>query len=133
NAKELKQARREHRLSMPYLELLSLVHSINVWAHRLKRKAVILNCDCKSVVDAVNRGRAYTGPMMNLIRILLYITTINNVYIHLEHIPGDTNIDADLLSRSTCYNSIQFKQFMARHQTDTLQECAIKPLPILSW
>ena len=120
---------------MPYLELLALIHSINVWAGSLAGKAVILNCDCKTVVQAVNRGRSYDPGMMNLIRILLYITSINSVFIYLQHIDGVKNIDADLLSRSTSsIQSEQYQQFKDRHrQVSGMKERAIEPLPTTIW
>ena len=135
NADELKQAQRESELSMPYLELLALIHSINVWAGSLSGKAVILNCDCKTVVQAVNKGRSYDPGMMNLIRILLYITSINSVFIYLQHIDGVKNIDADLLSRSTSsIQSEQYQQFKDRHrQVSGMKERAIEPLPTTIW
>jgi hypothetical protein len=135
NADELKRARRKQELSVPYLELLALTHSINVWAGSLSGKAVILNCDCNTVVQAVNRGRSYDPGMMNLIRILLYITSINSIFIHLRHIEGVKNIDADLLSRSTSsIESEQYQQFKDRHrQTAGMRERFIKPLPTLIW
>ena len=135
NAEELKRARRKQELSVPYLELLALTHSINVWAGSLSGKAVILNCDCNTVVQAVNRGRSYDPGMMNLIRILLYITSINSIFIHLQHIDGVKNIDADLLSRSTSsIESEQYQQFKDRHrQTAGMRERFIKPLPTLIW
>jgi hypothetical protein len=134
NTDELKKAQRVKTLSMPYLELLSLVHSINVWADRLSGKAVILNCDCEPVVLAVNSGRSFDPAMMKLIRMLIFITTTHKIFINLQHIEGEKNIDADLLSRSTFSNSSsQLKEFMIRNQKKGTKEQIIKDLPIIAW
>jgi hypothetical protein len=39
---ELNRAQRTSKISMPYLELLALVHSINIWKDELRGKALIL-------------------------------------------------------------------------------------------
>jgi hypothetical protein len=127
---ELKDAQRKSKLSMPYLELLALVHSINIWKDELKGKALILHCDCKPVVQAINSGRSFNADIMDLLRTLIYITNLNNIFIHCIHIAGVTNIFADLLSRST-----SDQQFLKLPQLDGihLSRKYIQPLPIKDW
>ena len=129
-AKELAAAQRHARISMPYLELLALVHSLNIWSGELSGKALIVNCDCMPVVQAVNRGRSFDPGMMNLLRTLTYITCTNNIYIHCQHIAGITNIHADLLSRS-----ISDQEFLQQPQWNgvVLLRKFIRPLPIPDW
>ena len=127
---ELNRARRSSTLSMPYLELLALVHSINIWKDELRSKALILHCDCKPVVYAINSGRAYDWRMMDLLRTLIYITSLNRIFIQCVHVAGITNIYADLLSRST-----SDQEFLNLPQLDGihLSRKFIQPLPIKDW
>jgi hypothetical protein len=72
--------------------------------------------------------------MMKLIRMLIFITTTHKIFINLQHIEGEKNIDADLLSRSTFSNSSsQLKEFMIRNQKKGTKEQIIKDLPIIAW
>ena len=115
---------------MPYLELLSLIHSINIWKDELKGKALILHCDCKPVVDAINTGRSYEAHMMDLLRTFIYIINLNKIFIHCIHIPGVTNIYADLLSRSTSdQDFLNLPQLIGV----PLLRKYIQPLPIQDW
>ena len=127
---ELKRALRKQTISMPYLELLSLIHSINIWKDELKGKALILHCDCKPVVDAINTGRSYEAHMMDLLRTFIYIINLNKIFIHCIHIPGVTNIYADLLSRSTSdQDFLNLPQLIGV----PLLRKYIQPLPIQDW
>jgi hypothetical protein len=85
-ANELNLAHRNSRESMPYLELLALVHCINIWKNNLSGKGLIINCDCMPVVQSINLGRSFKSEMMELIRTLLYITNKNNIFVKCIHI-----------------------------------------------
>jgi hypothetical protein len=127
---ELNRAKRKQTISMPYLELLSLIHSINIWKDELKGSALILHCDCKPVVDAINTGRSYEPHMMDLLRTFIYIINLNHIFIHCIHIAGVTNIYADLLSRSTSdQDFLKLPQLTGVH----LSRKYIQPLPIQDW
>jgi hypothetical protein len=129
-ADELQQAQRKRTISMPYLELLALIHSLNIWKDELKGKALILHCDCKPVVDAINTGRSYSADMMDLLRTFIYIINLHHIFIHCVHIAGVTNIYADLLSRSTCDKDfLSLPQLAGVH----LSRRYIQPLPIQDW
>jgi hypothetical protein len=65
----------------------------------LKSKKVLFHCDNMSVVFAVNAGTSKCGHIMTLIRELFFTAAKFNFDIRLVHVPGITNIAADLLSR----------------------------------
>ena len=127
---ELNKAKRSKALSMPYLELLALVHSINIWKEELQGKALIIHCDCEPIVKAINSGRSYNKYIMSLLRTFIYITSLHNIFIHCVHIAGVTNIYADLLSRST--SDQEFLNLPQLHGVRLLRKY-ILPLPVQNW
>lgn len=143
NADELEKATRKKGLSIPFLELTALVHSINIWQRQLAGKALTLHCDAEIVVKSVNSGRSYDPDMMQLIRILIAILSRNNIFLNLVHIEGAKNIYADALSRSNSPNASLFLQLYEDHRYERLQShqwagshpCkrSIQPLPIVTW
>lgn len=143
NAADLEKAHRKNRLSIPFLELTALVHSINIWQHELAGKALILHCDAETVVTAVNKGRSFDADMMHLIRVLVFILSRNNIFLKLVHIEGAKNIYADALSRSHSPHASEFLKLFNEPRSELPQQPhhhgahllrrSIQPLPTASW
>lgn len=105
DAVELGRAKRVKMLSMPYLELLALTHSVGVWRDKLRGRALVIDSDCLPVVMAFQKGYSTDGNIMILLRQLAYFTATHNIFIHVQHIAGINNVVADCLSRLTdCAN-----------------------------
>jgi len=100
DAAELGGAKRTLKLSMPYLELLSIVHSVNVWREELAGTAITINSDCLPAVKVINRGYSRHPGLMGLVRVLIFITTQHHIFVRCQHIAGVDNVEADILSRS---------------------------------
>jgi hypothetical protein len=130
DTEELRLAFRVSKESMPFLELLALIHCINIWKEQLRGKGLILLCDCEPVVKAINKGRSFDPGMMKLIRLYIYITNLYNIFIICKHIAGYSNVFADLLSRST--DNQEFLQHPQLIGVPLLQQY-IQPFPIMDW
>lgn len=132
---ELLAAQRTLRISMPYLEMLSLVHCLNIWQNQLKQQALILHCDCQPVVYAINSGKSDDPGIQSLLRQLIYIISSKNIFLSVVHIAGHTNRHADLLSRSfTAQEFLQLPEFNPLTGfNQTLQFIPIQSLPVINW
>jgi ribonuclease HI len=142
--KELKEATREQTISMPYLELLSILHSVNVWQKELANNAIDLQSDCDPVVQAINKGYSREPSLHHLLRLLFFITSLNKIYISCSHIAGVDNKEADALSRAANQNPQVQANLLTAHflslssvqesiKVQDLVQRMIQPLPLENW
>lgn len=96
---ELAAAHRTSRVSMPFLELRSLVIAAASFGHLWRCKKITFRCDCMPVVHALAKCSSKDRGMMHQIRDLSTIAAIHGFDFRCEHISGVTNTSADLLSR----------------------------------
>jgi hypothetical protein len=140
----LKDARRKKTISMPYLELLSILYSVNIWQKELANSAIDLQSDCGPVVKAINRGYSKQSNLHHLLRLLFFITSLNNIFISCTHIPGVANIEADVLSRAARHDPVEQQRLLTLHfftvlsvqqslRTQPLSRRTILPLPLEDW
>jgi ribonuclease HI len=101
---ELKDSHREKDLSMPYLELLAILHAVNIWQKEVKNGYIDLQSDCDPVVQGINKGYSKQPSLHHLLRILFFITSLNGIFISCSHIAGVDNKEADALSRAANAN-----------------------------
>lgn len=87
------------RLSMPYLELLSLALAVATWAPLWSKKCIVFRSDCMPVVQAINRQCSSTPRSMAIIRHMHALAARYRFDFACEHIKGIDNVDADALSR----------------------------------
>ena len=105
-------------------ELFAILVAIYVWKGDLKNKQIIINTDNMACYLVWRSGVAQDPNMMRFMRPLFSICALHNINLLLNHVPGHTNILADLLSRS----SIQ--QFLEAHPSaDPLPT----PVPQIVW
>ncbi len=102
---ELQLAARKSRVSMPFLELLAVILSVYMWREELSESALDLQCDCKSVVDAINKGYSPTPGTHQLLLSLFFISNKYKIFISCTHIQGVKNEIADALSRSARHDT----------------------------
>ena len=141
---ELKEAARAKTISMPYLELLSILHSVNIWQKELSSSAIELQSDCKPVVEAINKGYSKEPSLHHLLRLLFFVTSLNSIFISCSHIPGVDNKQADALSRAACKNSHEQHRLLTKHflslssvqdsiRQQKLIQKTVQPLPLEDW
>ena len=87
------------KLSMAFNELYPIVMALILWGQQWKRKRLLFYCDNLATVNIINKGRSKSKMIMNLMRKLTFYSALNNITVHAEHIPGDTNDIADAISR----------------------------------
>ena len=106
-----------------FWELFALVSAVFTWGESWANKQIIIFVDNLSVSLIWCRG-SKCPYMMRLIRQLFLFSASRNINILVQHIPGHSNIHADLLSR------LQVPQFKASLPT---ADQAMTPLPDLVW
>ena len=96
---QLAAAHRKKRISMPFLEMHALVYAAATFGPHWMGKKVIFRCDCKPVVDAINRCSSRRPEIMHLLRRLSTAAVVCGFDFKCVHVPGVDNKIADVLSR----------------------------------
>ena len=107
---QLAAAQRSSRYSMPFLEMLALVIAAATWGHAWTGKRIVFNCDCMSVVAAIQKRRSKQPDLDHLTRVLVTVAANYAFDLRARHIPGRTNKIADILSRQG--DSADFRRAM---------------------
>jgi hypothetical protein len=98
--REISLATRKTRISMPFLEMLSVIRSVYTWRYDLADSAINLRTDCSAVVSAINSDYSPTLQSHQLLLSLFLTTTTHRIFIDCQHIEGILNVEADALSRA---------------------------------
>ena len=96
---ELAEAGRDHRISMPYLELLAIARACATFGSRWTGRRILCRSDCEPASSALTRKYSPSPPMQSLIRCIGVLALSYNFDIRVKHIPSLHNIRADPLSR----------------------------------
>ena len=105
-----------------WTELFAIVQAMNSWGHMWKCKKILFHCDNQTIVDIWQKGSTRSPEIMALIRMLYFIAAQYNVNVMITHIPGTSNLIADVLSR--------FQNF---HFYQLAPEAQPLPDPIIVW
>ena len=90
---------RKHNPSIEFLELYAVVVGVVNWISRFKNSRVVLFCDNTSVVAMINKNSSSCSRCLNLIRILVLESMLQNVRVYAKYVPSKQNKMADCLSR----------------------------------
>ena len=82
-----------------HLEILNVVVALKLWGSLWKNQAIELKCDNMAVVEVLNTGKARDQMLATSARNIWLLTSMYNIDLVVTHIPGVTNVVADLLSR----------------------------------
>ena len=85
--------------SIVHLEILNIVVALKLWAPLWKDQTIDIRCDNMAVVEVLNTGRAKDAILATCARNIWLLASIYNVHMVINHIPGVSNVIADLLSR----------------------------------
>lgn len=110
--------------SIAFLELYAVGCSIELWAHLVQNKRVIINVDNLGVVSMINNSTSSCHLCMKVIRIITLTSLKFNVRFFAKHVPGKQNTYADLLSRNKIH---KFKELAQ------LSDSLPTPLPTSMW
>lgn len=122
---QLAAARRQKRISMPFLELHALVQAAATWGHQWARKKITFRCDCQPVEQALRKGSSAVPGLMHLLRHLCLLGALHGFDFRCVHIAGAHNVAADVLSRDG-----DCPQFRAARPTAAAQPTAPLPIPL---
>ena len=95
----LQRAFRKKRISMPFLELQSLVYAALAWGAHWSGKRIIFRSDCQPVAWAIHKMTSRDSDMMRLLRLLDSTAAHHGFDYRCVHIEGKANVVAELLSR----------------------------------
>ena len=87
------------RYSIVHLEILNIVVALKIWASLWKDLTIEIKCDNMAVVEVLNTGCARDAILATCARNIWLLAAMYNVHIIVNHIPGVSNVVADLLSR----------------------------------
>ena len=96
---QLRAATRKERISMPFLELHTLVQAAATWGGRWRGRKIRFFCDCEPVVHAILAQSSRAVGIMHLLRTLATLACQHGFDFRCEHVAGVTNVAADVLSR----------------------------------
>ena len=104
--------------SIVHLEILNIVVALKLWAPLWKDHTIEIKCDNMAVVEVLNTGRARDVMLDTSARNIWLITSMYNIELVVSHIPGVTNVVADLLSRwqGTEQNMTKLRSLLPTHQ-----------------
>ena len=127
SADELSEARREQRISMPWLEFHAIVRAAATWGSKWRGRYVLVHSDCEPVVAAWAKGTSPSPGLAALTRTLLFLAARHDFILEMKHVPVSTNDFADWLSRDQVNRFLESSTQHSRLPTTPL------PLPTLTW
>lgn len=112
--------------SMPFFELYALVAAACIFGPSWRGRKITFHCDCEPVVQCIEKGRSSKPQLMHLLRLLCETACSYQFDFRVLHIPGVSNVVADMLSRfGDC------AQFRALRPTAEQHPEPLPPLPLL--
>jgi hypothetical protein len=135
--REISLATRKKRISMPFLEMLSVIRSVFTWQNDLADSAIILKTDCTAVVQGINTNHSKTLQSHQLLLSLFLTTTKNRIFVDCQHIEGLLNVEADALSRAPSptdthlYHSYLSKEFFSLPSVSSVPSHLLSQTPIV--
>ena len=89
----------QQSMDIAWKELLAVLVACELWGYLLQGKRLLIYCDNSAIVCVVNSGTSRCPHLMRLVRLLFATAVRHNFDVRLKHVPGTSNIEADLLSR----------------------------------
>lgn len=90
----------EVAVSIQFQELYAVTVAIELFAHKLENRRVIVQCDNQAVVSMVNNLTSKAKDCMKLIRLIALTSMIHNVRFFCEYVRSEDNGCSDALSRN---------------------------------
>ena len=108
---EIPQYFKDKSLSITHFEMLNILVAIKLWGSKWLGKKVKLKTDNMAVVQVCNTGHTRDMELASYIRNIWLLTSMQDIELVVEQIPGKVNKTADLLSRwsddQKCKNSLE--------------------------
>ena len=99
--------------SIVHLEMLNVLIAIRCWREYVKDSVICIHCDNATVVAALKNYRIKDDFLLLITRNIWLELATANITLKIEHIPGASNVYADILSRWSVkhkfsYNHVKF-------------------------
>ncbi len=111
------------RDNINYLELFAVFIAAQRWAPFFANRRILVLTDNTQAMYCLNTGRSRNSQCMNLLRQLFWLSVRYNFHLTSRHLPGDSNVLADALSRLDEPNYLN--RFLSMHSD------AVSLFPIL--
>jgi hypothetical protein len=85
--------------NIAYWEAINVLLALRTWAHILRNKKVCIMCDNQAAVSIFNTSRGTDMTLQAIARNIWLLAASHDMRLQFEHIPGEQNCVADLLSR----------------------------------
>ena len=82
-----------------HLEMLNILAALQVWQSQWSNRKVEIACDNLAAVQVLTSGRTRDLTLAAIARNIQFQAALMNISLKFTHIPGKTNVLADLLSR----------------------------------
>jgi hypothetical protein len=85
--------------NIAYWEAINVLLALRTWAHILGNKKVRIMCDNQAAVSIFNTSRGSDMTLQAIARNIWLLAATHDIRLQFEHVPGEQNCVADLLSR----------------------------------
>ena len=102
------------RMNITLLELYPIYVALELWGDQLTNKCIQLNTDNMAVVHILNNFSSKDPTIMILVRLLVLTCIKNNILIRSRHLPGESNLIPDLISRQQVSKALQLSPLLDR-------------------
>ena len=82
-----------------HLEMLNVLVALKIWAYQWTNCKVRIQCDNVAVVEVLASGKTKDKVLATCARNIWLLSSLYNITLQVDHIPGRNNTVADLLSR----------------------------------
>ena len=102
------------QLHINILELFAVFVAVATWGRQWVNKRVLFFSDNMCVVQVASAGTCKDRLMMRILRAMFFFTAQHNIILSFRHLPGSSNVNADLLSRLQVQRFLQLSPFADR-------------------
>ena len=85
--------------SIVHSEIINIIVALKIWGPLWTDQNIEVKCDNMAVVEVIRYGRARDPVLATCARSIWLLTSMFNIDLGVNHIPGLHNVTADLLSR----------------------------------
>jgi hypothetical protein len=85
--------------NIAYWEAINVLFTLRTWAHMFRHKLICIHCDNKAAVSMFNTSRGTDCTLQAIAHNIWLLAATFDMRLRFEHIPGQYNCVADLLSR----------------------------------
>ena len=79
--------------------MLNVLVAIKIWSEQLNNKTVVIHCDNLAILQVLQSCHGHDKYLLAVARNIWLYTTKYYIKSNIVHIPGKSNVVADLLSR----------------------------------